>query len=93
MINSATVRDRIAGSGIRLTDRGLHQLKGVPGTHPLVAVDTVAACGYVCAASGIPGHPRRVRTVEGDGEGKRSVAQVGPRVGLSLGTILLLLTL
>ena len=39
---SATVRDLVAGSGIRLSDRGLHHLKGVPGKQPLVAVDAVA---------------------------------------------------
>jgi class 3 adenylate cyclase len=38
VLASATVRDLVAGSGIRLADRGLHRLKGVPGTQRLVAV-------------------------------------------------------
>src|SRR5262249_30623373 len=37
----ATVRDLVAGSGIRLSNRGLHHLKGVPGRQPLVAVDAL----------------------------------------------------
>lgn len=28
---SGTVKDLIAGSGIELTDRGVHSLKGIPG--------------------------------------------------------------
>jgi class 3 adenylate cyclase len=36
---SSTVRDLVAGSGIEFTDRGEHQLKGVPGTWRLFAVD------------------------------------------------------
>jgi class 3 adenylate cyclase len=35
---SRTVRDLVAGSGIRFEDRGTHELKGVPGTWPLFAV-------------------------------------------------------
>jgi class 3 adenylate cyclase len=35
---SGTVRDLIAGSGIALEDRGVHALKGIPGTWPLLAV-------------------------------------------------------
>jgi class 3 adenylate cyclase len=35
---SGTVRDLIAGSGIELEDRGVHVLKGIPGTWPLLAV-------------------------------------------------------
>lgn len=35
---SGTVRDLVAGSGIRFTDRGAHVLKGVPGEWPLYAV-------------------------------------------------------
>jgi len=35
---SRTVKDLIAGSGIRLTDRGLHTLKGVPEDWKLYAV-------------------------------------------------------
>ena len=35
---SHTVRDLVAGSGIRFEDRGTHVLKGVPGGWPLFAV-------------------------------------------------------
>jgi len=35
---SSTVRDLIAGSGIKLVDRGLHELKGVEGPRRLYAV-------------------------------------------------------
>jgi class 3 adenylate cyclase/esterase/lipase len=35
---SGTVRDLVAGSGIRFDDRGIHALKGVPGSWPLFAV-------------------------------------------------------
>ena len=35
---SSTVRDLVAGSGIRLEDRGAHALKGVPGEWTLYAV-------------------------------------------------------
>src|SRR5690606_20030304 len=35
---SGTVRDLVAGSGIRFAHRGHHQLKGVPGTWDLYAV-------------------------------------------------------
>lgn len=35
---SHTVRDLVAGSGIRFHDRGVHDLKGIPGTWRLFAV-------------------------------------------------------
>jgi class 3 adenylate cyclase len=35
---STTVRDLVAGSGLQFEDRGVHTLKGVPGTWPLYAV-------------------------------------------------------
>ncbi|HEY8724318.1 MAG TPA: adenylate/guanylate cyclase domain-containing protein [Gaiellaceae bacterium] len=35
---SQTVRDLVAGSGIELTDRGAHELKGIPGSWQLYAV-------------------------------------------------------
>jgi class 3 adenylate cyclase len=35
---SSTVRDLVAGSGLRFTDRGAHALKGVPGQWHLFAV-------------------------------------------------------
>jgi pimeloyl-ACP methyl ester carboxylesterase len=36
---SQTVKDLVAGSGIQLDDRGLHELKGVPGEWRLYAVE------------------------------------------------------
>jgi pimeloyl-ACP methyl ester carboxylesterase len=36
---SSTVQDLVAGSGLRFADRGLHALKGVPGTWRLFAVE------------------------------------------------------
>jgi class 3 adenylate cyclase len=35
---SSTVRDLVAGSGLRFEDRGSHALKGVPGEWALFAV-------------------------------------------------------
>ena len=34
---SSTVRDVVAGSELSFADRGLHELRGVPGMHRLVA--------------------------------------------------------
>jgi class 3 adenylate cyclase len=36
---SSTVRDLIAGSGLRLDDRGIHELKGLDGKWTLFAVE------------------------------------------------------
>jgi class 3 adenylate cyclase len=36
---SHTVKDLVAGSGLRFADRGLHALKGVPGEWHLYAVE------------------------------------------------------
>jgi class 3 adenylate cyclase len=36
---SSTVKDLVAGSGLRFADRGLHALKGVPGEWRLFAVE------------------------------------------------------
>lgn len=36
---SSTVKDLVAGSGIEFRDRGMHDLKGVPGTWRLFAVE------------------------------------------------------
>jgi class 3 adenylate cyclase len=38
---SRTVKDLVAGSGIRFADRGLHALKGVPGEWALFAVEAI----------------------------------------------------
>jgi class 3 adenylate cyclase len=37
---SSTVRDLVAGSGLKFEDRGLHALKGVPGDWRLFAAGT-----------------------------------------------------
>jgi class 3 adenylate cyclase len=39
IVVSSTVKDLLAGSGLTFTDRGDHELKGVPGTWHLFAVD------------------------------------------------------
>ncbi|MGQ0668323.1 MAG: adenylate/guanylate cyclase domain-containing protein [Actinomycetota bacterium] len=36
---SSTVKDLVAGSGLRFVDRGMHELKGVPGEWRLFAVE------------------------------------------------------
>jgi pimeloyl-ACP methyl ester carboxylesterase/class 3 adenylate cyclase len=43
VIVSSTVKDLVVGSGISFSDRGLRQLKGVPGEWHLFAVDQVEA--------------------------------------------------
>jgi class 3 adenylate cyclase len=37
---SSTVKDLVAGAGLRFTDRGMHELKGIPGRWQLYSVDT-----------------------------------------------------
>ena len=39
---SSTVRDLVAGSGLTFSDRGLHELKGVPGTWQVMRVEPPA---------------------------------------------------
>ncbi len=39
---SSTVKDLVAGSGITFTERGLHELKGIPGRWQLFAADHAA---------------------------------------------------
>ena len=39
---SSTVKDLVAGSGLRFQDRGLQPLKGVPGEWHLFALDREA---------------------------------------------------
>jgi class 3 adenylate cyclase len=39
VVVSSTVRDLVAGSGIEFSDRGAHELKGVPGTWRIYTVD------------------------------------------------------
>jgi class 3 adenylate cyclase len=36
---SGTVKDLLAGSGVRFRERGLHELRGIPGSWPLYAVE------------------------------------------------------
>ena len=36
---SSTVKDLVAGSGLTFADRGEHELRGVPGTWRLYAVE------------------------------------------------------
>ena len=36
---SSTVKDLVAGSGLRFAERGVHTLKGVPGEWRLFAVE------------------------------------------------------
>jgi class 3 adenylate cyclase len=36
---SSTVKDLVAGSGVEFSDRGVHDLKGVPGAWRLFAVE------------------------------------------------------
>lgn len=38
VVASSTVRDLVLGSGVHFADRGVHELKGVPGRWPVVAV-------------------------------------------------------
>jgi pimeloyl-ACP methyl ester carboxylesterase/class 3 adenylate cyclase len=42
---SSTVKDLVAGSGLRFQDRGSHALKGVPGEWHLYAVEPEASAG------------------------------------------------
>jgi class 3 adenylate cyclase/pimeloyl-ACP methyl ester carboxylesterase len=42
---SSTVRDLVAGSGLRFEDRGAHELKGVPGKWHLYAVESETSLG------------------------------------------------
>jgi class 3 adenylate cyclase len=38
LLVSGTVKDLVAGSGIAFTDRGVHELKGIPGEWRLFGV-------------------------------------------------------
>ena len=38
MLVSSTVKDLVAGSGLTFEDRGLHELKGIPGEWRLYGV-------------------------------------------------------
>jgi pimeloyl-ACP methyl ester carboxylesterase/class 3 adenylate cyclase len=43
VLTSSTVKDLVVGSGIEFSDRGRHELKGVPGEWRLYAVDSVGS--------------------------------------------------
>jgi class 3 adenylate cyclase len=43
VVVSSTVKDLVAGSGLRFADRGTHDLRGVPGEWRLFAVEGSAA--------------------------------------------------
>jgi len=45
-----TVRDLVAGSGIQFAERGLHDLKGVPGEWDVLAVQADSERPAVMAA-------------------------------------------
>jgi class 3 adenylate cyclase len=42
---SSTVKDLVAGSGLSFEERGVHELKGIPGEWRLFAVSGVDASG------------------------------------------------
>jgi class 3 adenylate cyclase len=39
VLTSSTVKDLVAGSGLRFSDRGIHELKGVPDEWHLYALE------------------------------------------------------
>jgi class 3 adenylate cyclase len=45
VVVSSTVKDLVAGSGLRFEDRGMHALKGIPDPWHLFAVDQASARG------------------------------------------------
>jgi class 3 adenylate cyclase len=48
---SSTVRDLVAGSGITFVERGIHELKGIPGEWRLFALERRIQSGLVDPAS------------------------------------------
>jgi pimeloyl-ACP methyl ester carboxylesterase len=54
---SGAVRDLVAGSGIDFADRGIHELKGVPGRWQLLAVTGMRANSEPTAAVKATGEP------------------------------------
>jgi YVTN family beta-propeller protein len=59
---SGTVRDLTAGSGLTFEDRGVRELKGVPGTWPIYAVARAGEAGPQHAAGAV-GASRRAAAV------------------------------
>jgi DNA-binding NarL/FixJ family response regulator/class 3 adenylate cyclase len=60
---SATVKDLVAGSGIRFADRGSHKLRGVPGKWQTFAVADVSPARRKAARSPGTASRRRIPTV------------------------------
>jgi hypothetical protein len=42
VLTTSTVRDLVAGSGLTFSDRGVHELKGVPGIWRILRVEPAA---------------------------------------------------
>ena len=74
---SGTVKDLVMGSGIEFVERGTHELKGVPGSWPLLAVRTDHAS--VAEASTAP-HVERVRPGATDRAARR-IVRAAPWLG------------
>ena len=51
---SSTVRDLVLGSGVQFSDRGIHQLKGVPGQWGVSAVVADASTDQARSSDGTP---------------------------------------
>jgi len=62
---SSTVRDIVAGSPRRFTDRGEYQLKGVPGVWAIATVDGIARRAVARPTSGPPGLAGRPAAEDG----------------------------
>jgi pimeloyl-ACP methyl ester carboxylesterase len=80
---SGAVRDLVVGSGIEFTDRGIHELKGVPGEWRLLAVAGARANGEATVApkdaGGNPLAPNATLVTKGDRTALR-VARRAPGV-------------
>ena len=84
---SSTVRDVVAGSGLRFADRGLHELRGVPGQRRLFAARwdesgafTAARAAGPRAAAGVT-HRRQPGTARGHGRRGMKGSRVRDRSG------------
>jgi class 3 adenylate cyclase len=51
---SSALRDLVIGSGIEVDDRGIHELKGVPGEWRLLAVTSPESVSMAAACSARP---------------------------------------
>ena len=81
---SGTVRDLVMGSGLDLADQGVHELKGIPGSWRLFAVQADAGQARRASAGSTPApHPTpRIgdRAVRGLARRAPGVARAGARV-------------